>query len=148
MLFAHTLSSPAADQRLLLLRMLASGRNFQPQASSSGFGSPVVPQCRRPGMPDAAAASRDPGPITGNSTGVLGPDLQAPTSRLALSAVEGTARSCNSFRMHTYEKRARKSFRMHSYKIIGLKESWNHSLPKKRGWGGWGIGLLHRRRSP
>ncbi len=78
MLFSHTLWSPAADQRLLRLRMFASGRNFRPQASRSGFGSPVVPQCRRPGMPDAAAASRDPGPITGNSTGVQGPDLQPP----------------------------------------------------------------------
>ncbi len=78
MLFAHTLWSPAADPRLLHLRMFASATNFQPQASSSGFGSPVVPQCRRPGMPDAAAASRDPGRITGDSTGVQGPDFQPP----------------------------------------------------------------------
>ncbi len=64
--------------------MFALPRNFQPRASSSGFWSPAVPQCRRPGMPNAAAASRDPGRITGNSTGVPGPDFQRlePTSPL------------------------------------------------------------------
>ncbi len=44
--------------------MFAPPRNFQPRVSSSGFWSPVVPQFR------------DPGRITGNSTGVPGPDFQ------------------------------------------------------------------------
>ncbi len=64
------------------------------------------------------------------------PEIGLPTSRPALSAVEGTARSRKSFIMHCYEKRACKSFGIHSHKIIGLKVPWNEYLQKKGGWGG------------
>ncbi len=100
------------------LPMFTPASNFQPRVSSSGFGSPVVPQCRRPGMPDAAAASRDPGRITGNSTGVPGPDFQPlePTSPLECTVTKNAPASplkstlaklldLKSPGMNTYKKR-------------------------------------------
>jgi len=69
--------------------------------------------------------------------------LPPPTFRTAASHSEPPAssfqlpasRTPKSFRMRSYEKRARKSFGMHCYKIIGLKVPWNEHLQKKAGGG-------------
>ncbi len=77
----HAQGSPRVPRALpgRITRVPNTDRDRQNASGNpdSGFWSPVVPQCRRPGMPDAAAASRDPGPLTGNSTGVRKPDRDA-----------------------------------------------------------------------
>ncbi len=92
-----------------------------------------------PAVPPSRHAGRCcciPGSRTNHRELHRSPGTGLPTSRPALSAVEGTARSRKSFIMHTYEKRACKSFGMHCYKIVGLKVPLNDTLTKKGGWGG------------
>ncbi len=86
--------------------MFAPPRNFQPRASSSAFWSPVVPQFR------------DPGRITGNSSGVRRSDFQpleptsplkctltknAPVSPLECTVTKSLNLKCPG--MNTYKKR-------------------------------------------
>ncbi len=111
MLFSHTLWSPAADQRLLLLRMFALGRNSRPPTSRT-VHSHIQPPASSLQLP----ASR-----------TVCPHNEPPASSFQLPA----SRTPKPFGIYSYEKRAGKSLRIHSCKIVGLKLPWNQHLQKK-----------------